>query len=115
MLMRPLDYAAIRSQIPIRRVLDLLDWEPISRCGSQWRGNCPCCGPNASPSDRHSRFSVHVSRNVFQCFRCRARGNQLDLWAAATGDPLYRATLDLCRHLGIRPITLPNPQPQNNS
>jgi hypothetical protein len=110
-----LDYAAIRTQIPIRRVLDLLDWEPTIRRGTQWRGDCPL-GCSASPSSPNDpSFSVHVSRHLFQCFHCHCQGNQLDLWVAVTGYPLRPATLDLCRRLGIQPITLPNPQPRNPS
>ena len=110
-----LDYAAIRAQIPIRRVLDLLDWEPTIRRGAQWRGNCPlhCSASPSSPRD--PCFSVHVSRHLFQCFHCHCRGNQLDLWEAVTGYLLLPATLDLCRRLGIQPITLPNPLPRNPS
>src|ERR1022692_1367072 len=37
---------------------------------------------------------------TFQCFKCQAKGNQLDLWAAAMKKPLYDATVDLCQRLG---------------
>jgi DNA primase len=111
--MMQLDYTAIRAQIPIRRVLDLLEWKPAIRRGAQWRGDCPL-GCSASPSaPQNPCFSVHVSRHLFQCFYCHCRGNQLDLWEAVTGHPLRLATLDLCRRLGIQPTTLPNPQPRN--
>lgn len=94
-----LDYAAIREQIPIRRVLELLDWQPTLRRGPQWRGPCPlsCCQSTRG-------FSVHLSRDLFRCFDCRRGGNQLDLWAAATDQPLHPATRDLCERLGIAPI-----------
>ena len=109
--MSRLDYAAIRAQIPIRRVLELLDWEPTRCRGDQWRGPCPLLlcshGTNRKPS-----FSVHVSRHLFQCFTCGQSGNQLDLWAAAINQPLYPATRDLCRRLAVEPIMLDNPQPR---
>lgn len=109
--MRKLDYAAIREQIPIARVLDILDWVPLNSRGHQWRGHCPLLCSSLHDSDQHPCFSVHVSRHLFQCFHCRRSGNQLDLWATVTGIPLYRATLDLCSRLGIEPITLGNSQP----
>jgi hypothetical protein len=96
-----LDYAAIREQIPIRRVLQLLDWQPTLRRGPQWRGPCPL-----SCSQATRCFSVHLSRDLFRCFDCRRGGNQLDLWAAVTEQPLHPATLDLCHRLGITPIKL---------
>jgi hypothetical protein len=101
-----LDYAAIREQIPIRRVLELLDWQPVLRRGPQWRGPCPlsCCLSFRSQATRC--FSVHLSRDLFRCFHCNGYGNQLDLWAAATEQPLHPATLDLCNRLGITPIQL---------
>lgn len=105
-----LDYAAIRAQIPIRRVLELLDWKPTRCRGHQWRGWCPLCSTGTS---KQSSFSVHISRNLFQCFICRQSGNQLDLWAAATSQPLYPATRHLCRSLGIDAINLSNPQPRD--
>jgi hypothetical protein len=58
---------------------------------------------------------VEAQRNLFHCFRCQGGGNQLDLWSAATGKPLYTATLDLCRRLGTTPISRANPQPRNRA
>lgn len=114
-----LDYAAIRRQIPIRRVLELLNWEPAARRGARWRGPCPFC--RSSPGRRSGRprqahsFCVEGQRNLFHCFRCHGGGNQLDLWAAATGQPLYAATLDLCHRLSVTPISRANPQPRNRA
>ena len=36
-----IDYRAVRSQIPMERVLELLDYHPTSRRGHQLRGACP--------------------------------------------------------------------------
>jgi hypothetical protein len=108
-----LDYAAIRKQISIRRVLRLLDWEPARHRGHQWRGVCPLCCTQAHSKELQRPFSVHVSRDLFRCFRCHSSGNQLDLWAVATGLPLFLATLNLCHRLHIPPTRLKNPQPRN--
>lgn len=123
-----LDYALIRRQIPIRRVLELLGWEPATRRGARWRGPCPFCrssqgsrpepqrradieqSPRGPQQDRC--FSVEAQRNLFHCFHCHSGGNQLDLWAAATHLPLYAATLDLCHRLGVTPVSRANPQPR---
>jgi hypothetical protein len=108
----PLDYPAIRRRISIRRVLELLGYQPVIQRGPQWRGPCPLCCDRDAPA--HPRcFSVHVGRDLFQCFRCRRAGNQLDLWAHFHGLSLYPATLDLCHRLDIAPIQLTNPQPPN--
>ena len=48
-------------------------------------------------------LAARLGRGVWQCFRCGAGGNALDLWARATGQPLYAAVLELYRRLG-RPV-----------
>jgi DNA primase len=78
-------------------VLTLLGWRPRTRCGEQWRGGCPLHG---SPSPTSRCFAVHVGKKVYHCFRCGASGNLLELYAAATGQPLYQAALELCGRLG---------------
>jgi DNA primase len=99
-----LDYAALRAQIPIRRVLQQRNYVPLTIRGDQWRGVCPIHDPlTAQACD----FSVNVRKDVFRCFHCGAQGNQLDLWSLLTDRPLYEASLDLCRRLGIKPPQLP--------
>ena len=44
--------------------------------------------------------SVKVALGRYYCHRCRSRGNQLELWAAAQGLPLHPAAIDLCSQLG---------------
>jgi hypothetical protein len=106
-----LDYRAIRARISIRQVLALVGYEPASQRGPQWRGACPICQAGLTPAREH-RFSVHIDRSIFRCFRCRRRGNQLDLWSQLRGLPLKPATVDLCHCLGIELIRLNNPQPR---
>ena len=110
--MSQLDFPAIRSRIPIGRVLDQLGWQAATRSGPQWRGTCPICSTGEANTDQRC-FSVHANRHLFRCFACGRAGNQLDLWAHIRGLSLYAATLDLCRHLDVEPIKLANPQPPN--
>jgi len=42
--------------------------------------------------------------NAYRCFHCGSAGNQLDLWVAATKQPLYQAAIELCQRLD-RPIS----------
>lgn len=109
--MTRLDYAAIRTMIPIHRVLELIDYQPTTRRGQQWRGPCPL---GCLPVTRRSRhFSVHLGRSIFQCFHCGSCGNQLDLWSAITGLKLRPATLDLCHRLHIAVKDVQNKQLNN--
>ena len=90
----PIDYAALRAQIPMSRVLELLGFRPARAGGPQLRGPCPL--PNCPPV-RPPRFSVNLQRHIYQCFACGSAGNQLDLWAAAHQLLLAVAAVDLCR------------------
>ena len=109
--MKRLDYAAIRQCISLGQVLGLIDYRPGQARGDQWRGLCPICQDASSERS----FSANVRKNAFQCFGCRRKGNQLDLWAEITGLPIHHATLDLCEKLTIRPIWIEIPQPANNA
>ena len=46
-------------------------------------------------------FSVSLSETAFQCFRCGAKGNQLDLWAAVYEMNIYDAARDLAEKFGV--------------
>jgi DNA primase len=94
-----IDYRALRRQIPMERVLDLIGYHPTSRRGNQLRGACPFHIPE-HPIPRC--FSVELQRGLFRCFECGAQGNQLDLWARLQRLPLHKAALDLCAHAGVR-------------
>jgi len=93
-----IDYRAVRSQIPMERVLELLDYHPTSRRGHQLRGACPF-HLLARPNPRC--FSVELKKGLFRCFTCGAQGNQLDLWARLQRLPLHKAAADLCHHVGV--------------
>jgi DNA primase len=98
-----IDYRALRNQVPMERVLDLIDYHPTSRRGRQLRGPCPFHAPE-HPLPRY--FSVELTKGLFRCFACGAQGNQLDLWAQLRGLPLHKAALELCEQAGVRiPVT----------
>jgi transposase len=89
------DYAFLRRQLTLEQVLrhlSLLD--SLHGSGQQRRGPCPIHG---HATDRHHTFSVHLGKNVFQCFNadCAVQGNVLDFWAALHRLPLYDAALNL--------------------
>jgi len=92
-----IDFRQVRVRVSMSAVLDLLGGQPRTRCGAQWRGGCPLHGP---PSATSRCFAVHVGKKVYHCFRCGAAGNVLELYAAATRQPLYQAALELCGRLG---------------
>jgi DNA primase len=89
--------------ISMAQVLDLIGFDAAERSGDQLRGKCPL---HESNSARSRSFSVNLTQNAFQCFRCGAAGNQLDLWAAYSKQDIHPATLELCELLGIKPPLL---------
>ena len=94
--MTGIDFRLLRCQVGMGAVLDLLGFVATQRRGRQVRGPCPLHGPHT----RQSRsFSAHLEKNLYRCFHCGSSGNQLDLWAAATRQPLYQAAVALCERL----------------
>ena len=93
-----INFQALRSEVTISQVLDLVGFVPGRRRGEQLRGPCPI---HRSQTPDSRTFSVNVKRNTYRCFKCRSAGNQLDLWAAATNQELYSATLELCKKLNL--------------
>lgn len=97
------DFAHVKHQLPMTRVLDHLGLTPRLRgSGPQRRCTCPIHRGDA----RGRTFSVHLNDNVFQCFdgKCAAKGDVIDLWAAITGASLREAALDLVQTFSLEPI-----------
>jgi len=89
------DFAFLREQVSMEQVLRHLGLFPQLRGhGQQRRGPCPVHSPATAVEQT---FSVHLGKNVFQCFQadCALKGNVLDLWAAIHRLPLYEAALHL--------------------
>jgi transposase len=88
-----LDFAHVKSQLPIQHVLQHLNlFAGLRGRGSQWRGACPVHGQGKGRT-----FSVNLAESVFQCFdaKCAIRGDVIDLWAAVKGLKLRDAALEL--------------------
>jgi transposase len=97
-----IDFAHIKRQLPIARVLDQLGLSSRLRgSGPQRRGPCPLHRGDA----RGRTFSVNLQDNVFQCFDPRGakRGDVIDLWAALHGLALRAAAVDLVQTFGLEP------------
>jgi DNA primase len=89
------DYTFLRRQVSLEQVLRHLNlFTQLHGSGQQRRGPCPLHG---HATDRQHTFSVHLGKNVFQCFQanCAAQGNVLDFWATLHRLPLYDAALHL--------------------
>jgi transposase len=96
------DFAHVKAQLPIARVLEHLNLtRKLQGAGAQKRCACPIHCPHS-----HGRtFSVNFDDNVFQCFspRCQKKGDVIDLWAALHHQDLRQAALDLVRTFALEP------------
>ena len=101
--MPAIDFQALRAELTMQQVLELLDYRSTADYGDQLRGPCPIHG---SSSQLSRIFSVNLSRKAFQCFKCGATGNELELFALAHNLPLFEGSLLLCEKLGIEPPPL---------
>jgi DNA primase len=107
--MPAIDFAKVRSLVSLAQVLDLLGFVARESSADQVRGPCPVHG---SSTGKSRSFSAHLGNNMFQCFKCGAAGNQLDLWAAATKQDIFHAAQELCTLLRIEvPILRPKRPP----
>jgi hypothetical protein len=97
---RYLDFAHLKKQLPIARVLDQLGLR-LRGAGPQRCGPCPIHRGDG----RGRTFSVHLDDNVFQCFdaHCAKKGDVIDLWATVKGLSLRDAALDLVHTFGLEP------------
>ena len=100
------DFAHIKAQLPIARVLEHLDLtRKLHGIGAQKRCACPIHCPRSNGRT----FSVNLETNVFQCFgvHCLQKGDVIDLWAALHHQDLRQAALDLVRTFALEPAPTP--------
>jgi transposase len=94
------DFAHVKAQLPITRVLEHLNLtRKLHGTGAQKRCACPIHRPDS----RGRTFSVNLDDNVFQCFgaSCQKKGDVIDLWAALHHQDLRQAALDLVRTFAL--------------
>jgi hypothetical protein len=92
-----IDLRQVRREVRLAVVLELVGWRACERHGAQVRGPCPV---HRSSSPRSRSFSAHLGRNIWQCFRCGASGNALDLWLCVRRQALYAGVVELYQQLG---------------
>jgi transposase len=106
-----IDFAHLKQQLPLARVLDQLGITGTMRGGGeQRRGPCPIHRGDG----RGKTFSVHLGDNVFQCFdaKCAKKGDVIDLWASVKGMSLRQAAIDLVNTFALEP-TPPRTEKRN--
>ena len=91
-----IDFAAVRQQVDILRVLTLTGRRWPRAMGRQSYGLCPL------GCSSHPRVcSYELGRNVFHCHKCHHKGDVIDLYALITSKDVHSAAMELCQKLGI--------------
>ncbi len=90
------DFRAVKQAVSLEAVLHLYQVPGLRRHRDQLEGCCPI-----HRGKRADSFRVHLSKNVFHCFACQARGNVLDFVAAMEKCSIREAALRLQQWLGI--------------
>ena len=101
-----IDFEHIKAQLPLLRVLEHLQLlDGLRGQGARRKGPCPIHAPNAGEGQRRLTFSVHLDKNVFQCFQpsCAKKGDVLDLWATLHGLTLRQAAVALVQMFNLEP------------
>jgi DNA primase len=70
------DFRAVKAAVSMQEVIEHYKITGLRKQGEDLRGICPIC----NTVDKRG-LSVNYSKNVFQCFVCKARGNVLDFVA----------------------------------
>ena len=90
------DFADLKRLAPMRDVLRLLGWAPISVQGGEQRGPCPI-----HRSTRPRSRSFAVAGDGFFCHSCKANGDQVRLYATVRAVSVYEAAHQLAAALGF--------------
>jgi DNA primase len=84
------DFRAVKAAVNFEMVLAHYSINGLRKNRDERRGRCPI-----HKGDGERAFQINVSKNVFQCFSCKARGNVLDFVAAMEGCSIRDAALKL--------------------
>ena len=97
-----IDFAHLKTQLPLQRVLEHLGlFGALRGRSSQRKGTCPV----HAPTGKARTFSVNLDKNLFQCFhpQCGCKGDVIDLWAALHKLSLRDAADNLIQTFNLQP------------
>jgi transposase len=98
-----IDFAHLKQQLPLARVLEHLGLSARLARGDGPQRRCAC--PIHRGDGRGRTFSVNLDANVFHCFakECGAKGDVIDLWSALHHLTLREAAVDLVQTFQLEP------------
>ena len=90
------DFKLVKSSVTMQMVLDHYGLSGLRKIKTELRGKCPIHG-----GEGERTFHVSLTKNCFQCFSCKARGNVLDLVARLDHCSVREAAVRLASWFGI--------------
>jgi DNA primase len=90
------DFSAVKRAVSLEAAMRHYQVQGLRRHRDQLQGCCPI-----HDGKRDDSFRVHLTKNVFHCFACQARGNVLDFVAAMEKCSIREAALRLQQCFGV--------------
>jgi DNA primase len=84
------DFRVIKAAVSMQMVVEHYDLRELRKSKNELRGRCPI-----HKGDGERTFHINLSKNAFQCFSCKAKGNVLDFVAAMESCSVRDAALKL--------------------
>src|ERR1700730_206791 len=84
------DFKAIKAAVTMEMILGRYGVNWLGKKDDELRGRCPI-----HQGEGQSTFHASLSKNIFNCFSCKARGNVLDFVAAMEKSSVRDAALKL--------------------
>jgi DNA primase len=84
------DFRVIKAAVSMQMLIDHYGLKGLRKSSSELRGRCPI-----HRGEGERTFHVNLSKNVFQCFSCKAKGNVLDFVSAMEHCNIREAALKL--------------------
>src|SRR6266478_8053879 len=95
------DFKAVKAAVSMETILGRYGVNWLRKSDDELRGRCPI-----HQGEGQSTFHVNLSKNVFNCFSCKARGNVLDFVAAMEKCTVRDAGLKLTQWFSISKTVL---------
>lgn len=84
------DFRMVKAQVSMQMLVDHYDLGDLRKSKDELRGQCPI-----HRGEGERTFHINLSKNVFQCFSCKAKGNVLDFVAEMEHCNIREAALKL--------------------
>src|SRR5438552_4719414 len=91
------DFKAVKAAVSFSQVLEHYGINWLRKNGDELRGRCPFEGCRSDDG-----FHFNAGKGAFQCFKCKRRGNVLDMVAAMEGCTVREAAVRLGAWFGVQ-------------